>query len=100
MYIKVGKYIIKSDPYNVWIEEEYTSRRKKKDGSVHESLRTRNITGYHHNFTSLINAFISRKINSIEAQEVKLLLLEIAKVKKDAIELSLAAYEQGKGYQA
>lgn len=100
MDIKVGKYIIKSDQYNLWIEEEYQAKIKKKDGETGEKTRTRNITGYHHNWTGLINSFITKGINRSDATEVKDLLRDIAAVKREAIELSVRAYEEGKAMKA
>lgn len=97
MKISIGKYTIKSDPYNLWIEEEYIAKSKKKDGTEVEKLRGRNITGYHKTWESLIQSFIGRGIGRSDAEDVKKLMADIADVKRDAIMLSIAAYREGKG---
>lgn len=97
MQIPVGDYIIKSDPYNIWIEKKYKYKRKSKSGEEVEKEGYRNFTGYHHTWTGVINSFISKRINNSDAEELEGVLLVIAEAKREAIELSLAAYEKGKG---
>ena len=86
MDIKVGQYHIRSDVYNLWITREYLSKGK---------VRQREVTGYHRTWTSLIQSFIDRRIKGSDADEVKMLLLEVAKVKREAIELSIEARRKG-----
>lgn len=75
MEIRVGAYIIKSDPQCMWIEEEFTG--KTKAGA--EKVSTRMATGYVRTFEQLLESFMERKIRSSEAQSVTDLLKDFAK---------------------
>lgn len=80
MNIDCGKYIIKSDTYNLWIEEKY---QMKKGGEA-----TRVITGYHQSFERLLGCFLERKMRSSDAQETAELLKEFSEIEADLKQLA------------
>lgn len=75
MNIKVGKYIIKSDSYCMWIEEEYVGKTK----SGEEKTATRQVSGYVRDFSQLLENFMEHKIRNSEAETVTELLRDFAK---------------------
>lgn len=84
MNIDCGKYIIKSDTYNLWIEEKYTMKKGAKKGEE----ATRVITGYHQSFERLLECFLERKMRSSEAQEVADMLKEFSVIEADLKQLA------------
>ena len=74
MDIKRVKYILKSDRWCYWIEEEYeyTDKKTKKTKTL-----TRNISGFYADIDQLANGFANHMIGDIEAKSLKKLLEQI-----------------------
>ncbi len=79
MKIKVGKYIINSDKWCWWIEEEYEVTKGKTKGET----KTRNVTGYCHTFEKCLNSLIERRIGESEATTLIELLNVLQSVFED-----------------
>lgn len=93
MEIRVGSYIIKSDQFNIWIEKTYG---KDEEG---KKIKSRRICGYHRKWEECIEDFINRETGKTDAKSVTEVLQAIEQARKEAVEMSLAAYEKGKGYR-
>lgn len=96
MKLKRGKYTIKSDAYNIWIEKDYEVKNKHKDGTESTKVRSRNITGFHRTWSSLMREFVGRSVKESDAEEIQELMADIAEAQRTALELSIAAYEEGR----
>ena len=81
MEIRVGKYILRSDQYCMWIEEEYQS--KGKDGKPGRVQR-RKVAGYTNNIDNLIRQFCEHKHMASEATTVEALIKEWKQIAEDA----------------
>lgn len=79
MEIRVGKYIMKSDFYCMWIEEEYEGKDKK--GNV--KTYTRRVAGYSMNFDQLMKSFCEHKYRGSGAEDLRDLLKELAQIQED-----------------
>lgn len=87
MNIDCGKYIIKSDPLNLWVEEKYEVKTGKKKGDE----ATRVITGYAPTFGQLLQNFVERRLRSSDAETVKGFLSDLAQAEKDLLNLAQKA---------
>lgn len=83
MNIEVGRYIIKSDPQCMWVEEKYVGENKA--GEAKE--QTRRVSGYTRNFTQLLESFMEQRIRGSKANNVKELLSEFSSVEADIKEM-------------
>ena len=81
MEIRVGKFILRSDQYCMWIEEEYQS--KGKDGKPGRVQR-RKVAGYTNNIDNLIRQFCEHKHMASEATTVEALIKEWKQIAEDA----------------
>lgn len=81
MEIRVGKFILRSDMYSLWIDEEYTS--KGKDGKPGKK-QTRRVAGYAPNIEILIRQFVAHKHMASEAATVEELIKELKQTAEDA----------------
>ena len=88
MEIKVGKYILRSDQYCIWIEEEYQS--KGKDGKPGR-VQKRKVAGYTNNIDNLIRQFCAHKHMASEATTVEQLIKEWKQIAEDAAMLKKTA---------
>lgn len=79
MDVKIGKYIIKSDPQCMWVEEEYTGKTK----SGEEKVYTRQASGYVRNFQQLLVSFAERRIRNSDAETVAEVLAEFARCENE-----------------
>lgn len=79
MNVKIGKYIIKSDPQCMWIEEEYTGKTK----SGVEKVYTRQASGYVRTFEQLLENFAEYHMRGADVSKVKEVLAEFAKCEAD-----------------
>lgn len=75
------KYVLRSDPLNLWIEEKPKQADDKKTNKV--------VTGYCRNFEHLFESFSERKMRAIEAKEVHGLLNELRKIEADLKEIAV-----------
>ena len=83
MEIKCGKYTIKSDKWNFWIEETRKvdeKKRKKKDG---DDERDKRVTGYFLDWQDLMHDFNEQKLRSSDAKTVKEILETVNEAKKE-----------------
>lgn len=80
MEIRVGKFILRSDMYCLWIDEEYTS--KGKDGKPGKK-QTRRVAGYAPNIDILVRQFVAHKHMASEATTVEELVKEMKQIAED-----------------
>lgn len=80
MEIRVGKFILRSDMYCLWIDEEYTS--KGKDGKPGKK-QTRRVAGYAPNIDILVRQFVAHKHMASEATTVEELIKEMKQIAED-----------------
>lgn len=83
MDIRIGKYLVKSDAYNCWIEEEHT--RKSKTGE--NKVFTTRVAGYVGSFEQLLTDFFDYKTRESNAREVKEFLKDVKAARNEVIEL-------------
>lgn len=81
MEIRVGKFILRSDQFCMWIEEEYQS--KGKDGKPGRVQR-RKVAGYTNSIDNLIRQFCEHKHMASEATTVEELIKEWKQIIEDA----------------
>lgn len=79
MEIKYGKYTVRSDSMNLWVEEEYTDRKGKP--------AARRVTGYARTFPELYQSFIGKKIRGSEAKTFEELRAEIAEISGEVMKI-------------
>lgn len=85
MDIKVGKYILRSDPYCLWVEEEYTQQNGKK--------ASKRVSGYASNISNLYRSFTEKKLYGSDAENMKQLISDLREIMTDMIRLNGAAVE-------
>lgn len=91
MEIRVGKFILRSDQYSLWIDEEYTSKGKSgKPGRV----QTRKVAGYSRTLAQLYNSFIGHKFRCSEATTVAELLKDLKQLEQDISEIRKTAVKE------
>lgn len=81
MEIRVGRFLLRSDQYCMWIEEEYQS--KGKDGKPGR-VQKRKVAGYTNNIDNLIRQFCEHKHMASEATTVEALIKEWKQIIEDA----------------
>ena len=91
MDVRVGNYIIRSDAYCMWMDEEYEGKTKNNEPKI----ATRQVAGYVANFAQLLENFSEKKIRRSDATEVKEVLAEFAKCEADIKKL-IEGYKDGK----
>lgn len=85
MKIRVGKYILRSDPYCMWIDEEY----EQKNGKT----AVKRVAGYSPSLTTLLRSFRQKKVLSSDAESLDELIEALRLVMTDMDELNKAAVE-------
>ena len=85
MNIRVGKYILRSDPYCMWVEEEY----EQKNGKT----ASKRIAGYAWSLDNLLRQFSEKKLYSSDAETVEQLISDLREVMSDMIKLNEVAVE-------
>lgn len=88
MDIRVGRFILRSDAWSLWIDEEYVSGGK--DGKPGKK-QTRRVAGYAPNIDILIRQFVAHRHMASEAQTVEELIKELKQTAEDAAELKKTA---------
>lgn len=83
MNIDCGRYIIKSDPLNLWVEEKYKTKKGDKATKV--------VTGYAPDFKTLFQNFVKRRIRSSDAENVRSFLSDLAQAERDLLDLAQKA---------
>lgn len=88
MEIRVGRFILRSDQYSMWIDEEYQSKGKNgKPGRT----QTRKVAGYANNIDTLVKQFVAHKHMASEATTVEELIKEWKQIADDAVLLKKTA---------
>lgn len=90
MEIRVGKYILKSDRYSMWIEEEH----EVKEGKTKGKKVTKRVAGFTSNFDLLLRDFVRVKHRDNDAQTVKELLEILKKTAEDTEQIKKAALKE------
>ena len=85
MNIRVGKYILRSDPYCLWIEEEY----KQKNGKT----ASKRVAGYATSFSNLMRQFAEARLYGSDADTMEQLISDLRDVMADMVKLNDAAVE-------
>ena len=80
MEIVCGKYVLKSDNLNMWVEELYTAKNGEAASRV--------VTGYHRDCGHLLDSFAMKKLRGSEAQSMTQLLADIKAAESDMRELA------------
>ena len=91
MKIKVGRYYLCTDKWNIWITEEYIQEKGKHAGDVQE----RNLTGYCWTFESALQTFRERTLGESEATTLAELLDTLQSVYDAMDALDREAFEHG-----
>lgn len=91
MEIKIGKYIMKSDQYCMWIEEEYEG----KDKDDNPKLAYRRVAGYSMNFEQLMKSFCEHKFRGSGASDLRELLKDLAQIQDDMENFRKTAVKEG-----
>lgn len=84
MEIKIGSYIIRSDQYCCWIDQETVQAKGKNIGKV----VTKRVTGYVSNFEQLLPNFADRKYKGEDARTVEEALKKIADAEKETLRVA------------
>lgn len=79
MEIDCGKYILKSDPQCMWIEEKVTVKKGKTAGKEY----TRRVSGYCMNFKQLLQNFAEHRTLESDAHDMQELLKDMTVIEKD-----------------
>lgn len=90
MKIQIGKYIINSDRYNWWIDEEYEISKGKHKGEVD----VRHLTGYCWTFEKCLQTFRERTLGESGATALLELLEALRSVFEDMDTLNRAKFEE------
>lgn len=85
MEIKRGKYILRSEPLCLWIDEVVESTDKDTGKT---KTCTRRVSGYYTDISQLANNFANRTILRSEAKSMNKLLAELKKEKEKIAKLS------------
>lgn len=90
MEIRVGKYIMRSDRYSLWIDEEYET----KDAKGRAKTATRRVAGYSRTLEQLYKSFAQHKYRASEAETVKELLKVFQQTEADILEMRKTATQK------
>ena len=87
MEIRVGHFILKSDQYSYWVEEEYIG----KDAKGKEKKQTRRVAGYASTIGILVRQFTEHKHKAIGADTMTKLIRELKQIAEDTASVNEAA---------
>ena len=90
MEITVGKYILRSDKYSMWIDEEYIVQEGKTKGKK----VTRRVAGYSTNLDNLISSFVRIRHRDNDAKNLKELLEILKKTAEDTEQIKKTALKE------
>lgn len=84
MHIELKKGVfLCSDERQFWIQKEWYTHRKDKEGKMVEVLNTKPLSGYCTELENLFDSYFDRTIRSSEAETVEQVVKEIGKVRRD-----------------
>lgn len=89
MEIKIGKYILRSDRYCLWIDTEYETKDKK--GNLTGKTQIRRVAGYSRTWEHLLRSFVEVQHRDNDAQTVKELLKVFKQVADDTEQIKKTA---------
>lgn len=78
--IRFGKYIVRSDNYNLWVDEEYIP--KKKNGEPGK-MAYKKVAGYSRTFPELYESFVDAKLRSVEGKSVEEFLKAVSDLREE-----------------
>jgi hypothetical protein len=90
MEIKVGKYVLRSDRFCMWIGEEYEVQKGKTKGKT----VTKRVAGYSDSFDTLLRRFVKTKHRDNDAKTVKELLEVFKKTAEDTEAIKKTAIKE------
>lgn len=79
MEVRIGKYILRSDRFCMWIDEEY----EVKEGKTKGRKTRRRVAGYTQSFDQLLRDFVRVKHRDNDAKNIKELLEVFKKTAED-----------------
>lgn len=79
MEIEVGKYILRSDRYSMWIDEVHEVKKGKTKGKI----VTKRVAGYANTFDQLLKSFVAVKHRDNDAQTITELLKVLKQTAED-----------------
>lgn len=91
MKIRAGRYIINSDAYSMWIDEEYESKTGK--------TATKRVAGYCNNVEQLLKDFRDKKVNGSDAETMEGFMVTMKNALDEAEELLTAMVENEFGLE-
>lgn len=83
MRIEVGKYILESDSYCMWISEMRETKDPRTGKKTGKFTRVR-VAGYCENIEELCEDFLERRTRSSDAESLKEILKDIRDGERDA----------------
>lgn len=90
MEIKVGKYILRSDKFCMWIDEEYVVQEGKTKGKT----VTKRAAGYSNDFDALLRSFVKVKHRDNDAKTVEELVKILKKTAEDTEAIKKTALKE------
>ena len=88
MEIRVGRFILRSDQYSYWVEEEYIGKDAK---TGKDKKATRRVAGYATSIDNLLHQFVAHKHKAVEANTMTKLIRELKQIAEDTAELKKTA---------
>lgn len=80
--LKKGIYLL-SDENQFWIQKEWVSHKKDKEGKEAEVLNTKRLSGYHTSLEAMLDSYFEREMRKSDAETVEQLVKEMNKTRKD-----------------
>ena len=80
--LKKGIYLC-SDQYQYWIQKEWITHKKDKDGNPQDILNTKKLSGFCTDLTSLYDSYFDRAVRESDAETVEELIRHIEKTRRD-----------------
>ena len=99
MEIKVGRYTLCSDQWQMWIEEEYTYKGKKGKNDGKMVTETRKVAGYSQNLWQLLKSFNENRYRNSDAKEMKEILDTLAQSERTMMKFIGEAYKKKFGLE-
>lgn len=92
MEIRIGKYVLRSDRYCMWIDAEYET--KDKNGKPSGKFATKKVAGYTTSWEMLLRDFVAVQHRDNDAKTVKELLKVLKKVAEDTEAIKKTALKE------
>lgn len=94
MRIEIGKYVLYSDRWSMWICEKRETRDKRTKEPTGRIEETR-LTGYSTTLTRLLESFRDTKVSGSDAESLDELLTVLRSVYDDMVAINTVAVEKG-----